>query len=286
VGLGTGEVRRSTAGFLALACLVRPRLGAALARCLVTILRFFFLSQNTAHLEPRGIPLVEVDHPLDAKVPFMPESAGVYLGFIRDWIAALSHALRALGIAEAERAAVAFLDGLGSCYREAYRVYRRRVSTTARPRKAANARLGLIYLLDPHLYCVPSLHVMVVCHAFLGYEAMFESLGKGAESAVGREELLRRAVAITDSVLYVKQHSVNCIPAALFATSCMRPEFGRSEARAFIGELLDGLDSADDRAAIRSHIASTYEGLMDEEARMGHGCARVIMGFLDGYAKR
>ena len=125
---------------------------------------------------------------------------------------------------------------------------------------------------------------MIVCYAFLAYAAMFERLGRAGEGEPGRRELYDRALAITDSVLYVKQHSVNCIPAALFEMSCLRPEFGREEARAFAESLLVEIEPAADRDAIVSHIVSTYAGLMDERDRGGEDCARILVRFLDRYA--
>lgn len=280
--LGDGEVRRAGAAPLALACLLSPRLAAALGRYLSTVLRFFFLSQWGSRLAPRSMPPRRVDHPLDGLVPFEPARSGTYLHFVRLWITALSYARRELGPGSAA-ACAAFLDGLSACYREAYSVYRRRVSTTSRPTVAANAEFRLVYLVDPHLYCVPSLHVMIVCHVFTAFERMFREAGRAEAAAAPRLELYRRAVAITDSVLYVKQHSVNCVPAALYYSSRLMPEFGRPEARAFLSDLLADLPSGADRRAILDYMGGLYERLMDEGEAEGAERWRPVLRFLDSY---
>ena len=90
------------------------------------------------------------------------------------------------------------------------------------------------------------------------------SSGWGDEEAdaLGRE-LYDGAVAITETVLYIKQHSVNCIPAALYAMTRITPaEVTPIEVTRFIESLFAG-DSAvtrENAERIREHISFLYEG--------------------------
>jgi hypothetical protein len=81
------------------------------------------------------------------------------------------------------------------------------------------------------------------------------------------EEMRKGALDITEAVLYVKQHSVNCIPAAMYAmtrfdSSLFTPE----EARGFCAELFLNAPSITktDVDAIRAHILSLYLRFIDE----------------------
>jgi hypothetical protein len=64
--------------------------------------------------------------------------------------------------------------------------------------------------------------------------------------------LRQEAVRITESILFVKQHSVNCIGASMFYLSLAFPEFGREAMAEFVESLFtyEGTDLKA-RAAIR-----------------------------------
>jgi len=240
-------------------------LARAAGRYIAFVSWYFFITQFRARLFPRIARRVQVDHSLDEAVPFEPGRAEAYLDFVRLWIVSLGYARRRLG-----RAAVPiladFVDGLANCYREAYGVYRRCASTTRRPARAANARFRLVYLVDPHLYCVPSLHVMLVCAAFTSLREAFEKAGRPEEGRAASLEVRSRALEIADAVLYVKQHSVNCVPAALYMTSCLYPGFGPDEARDFMDGMLRDPGLAASRPAILERMKSLYELFMAERA--------------------
>lgn len=203
-----------------------------------TVVRDFFWLQFAVKWGFRQVPIVDVDHPLDDEIPFAPEKVGVYLDFIAFWIRPLGYIGRRFGDDAQRRYAVAFLRLIEQCYREASGVYRFRMSTTRRPRYA-RGRFLAIRLFDPHYLCVPSLHVMIVVLTYTFYRRAFTELGvTGAEADSLDRELFGGAVEITETVLYIKQHSVNCIPAALYAMSRMTPqEVTVSEVDAFV----DGL---------------------------------------------
>lgn len=239
--------------------------GAVLAFVRTVVTDFFWL-QFSVKWGLRRVPVVDVDHPLDDEVPFAPEKVGVYLDFIAFWIRPLGYIGRRFGADAQRRYAVDYLRLIERCYREAAGVYRFRMSTTRRPRYFRGQFLT-IQLFDPHYLCVPSLHVMIVVLTYTFFRRAFAELGlSGAEADSLDAELFGGAVEITETVLYIKQHSVNCIPAALYAMSRITPEeVNDSEVEAFVDRLFADAPllagDADDR--LRAHIREAYDHLTD-----------------------
>lgn len=232
-----------------------------------TALTDFFWLQFRVKWRLRRVPVVSVDHPLDAGVPFSPDRIDAYLDFVAFWIRPLGHIGRRFGQEAQYRYTVEFLELIERCYREAADVYRDQMSTTRRPRYY-KGRFLAIHLLDPHYLCVPSLHVMVVVLAWTFYRRAFAELGADAEEAAAlNRELFDGAAEITETVLYIKQHSVNCIPAALYAMSRITPgDFTPADAAAFMERLfVDAPAVSDtDAAGIRESIRDTFDRLTDE----------------------
>ena len=82
------------------------------------------------------------------------------------------------------------------------------------------------------------------------------------EIEMWNKELFERAVDIGETVLYIKQHSVNCIPAALYMLTRIVPELFTSETvEEFIGSLFANVDDIpkEDCEKIQGHIRSTFE---------------------------
>ncbi|MCL2608831.1 MAG: hypothetical protein FWD94_02880 [Treponema sp.] len=277
---------------------VTPSIRPALIRCLRSIAGNFFLAQFRAAFLPGRIPVSRVDHPLDRRIPFAPQWIGVYLDFIKFWIRMLTFLMLRFG-RRAFPATAEFLLCMGRLYAFAAEVYRQNLSTMERPLYLARARFLPLRLLDPHLMCVPSLHVMVAVFSYVKFEAMLGRLGD-PEIYRGQVAQARRgALAISRSVLFVKQHSVNCIGASLYAVARFAPElFPRERALDFCSCLfqeagpspLPWLDCIhvtegpacnsgncrkcplavphtplppDDAAEIKAHIAAAYLGLAD-----------------------
>lgn len=232
---------------------------AAALRLVGTVLRDFFVLQFAARLGLRRIPVVSVDHPLDATVPFRPESVGVYLDFIAFWIRPLADVRRRFGASAQLRAAIAFMDLVRRCYAEAAGVYRQTLSTTRRPRHL-KGRFLTIHAFDPHLMCVPSLHVMIVVATWVFHRRLDADLGA---------RVFPGAAAIAESVLLVKQHSVNCIPAALYALGHLMPgDLSEADVEAFVAALFadDAAVAPSDAAAIREHVWSLWQSLQADGA--------------------
>lgn len=234
----TNRLRGINAVAVAVGALRHPEILAGIAGFIRTVARDFFWLQFSVKWGIKRVPIVDVDHPLDDEVPFTPDKVGIYADFIAFWIRPLGYIGRRFG-AEAQRHyGVGFLRLVERSYREAADVYRVRMSTTRRPRHY-RGRFLVIQAFDPHYLCVPSLHVMVVVLAYTFYRRAFAELGvTGSEAEDLDRELFGGAVEITESVLYVKQHSVNCIPAALYAMSRITPDdVTASEVDAFVSRL-------------------------------------------------
>ncbi|MDR0644198.1 MAG: hypothetical protein LBG05_04685 [Treponema sp.] len=223
--------------------------------CIRKIFYNFFYRQYKANLL-RNVPVVNVDHVLDEKIPFLPQKVSIYLDFIALWIQTAGFLLK-IG---AKKEAADFVASIGELYAFAAEVYAKHMSTTKRPRYLRMFRFALIHAFDPHLMCVPSLHVMVVTFA---YEKFAETDG-AFESQ--KSELKNRALAIIESVLYVKQHSINCVASAFHALSRFdRDLFPPQEAESFTACLFtDGTIPEPDAVLIRKHILTLYRKFLSE----------------------
>ncbi|AEE16021.1 hypothetical protein [Treponema brennaborense] len=242
-----------------------------LCRYLHTVIHDFFLLQFNVKFGFKKIEVIPVDHPLDDEIPFDPEKSDTYLDFIHFWIRPLTLIIKRFGVKRALPHCARFMQALYQAYREAARMYKFRMSTTARPPAGDNKNLKTIHLLDPHFLCVPSLHISVVILTFSFFADVFnrERLPED-EARRYNEELYRGAVEIAETVLYLKQHSVNCIPAAVYMMIHLQPAlFSIEQATAFIDTLFNGADdvSAAAKKRITEHIHYMLDRLILE------GCA-------------
>jgi hypothetical protein len=210
-----------------------PKLRPAFFHCAISIFFNFFFRQYRAALQPGRVPVTGVDHPLDEKIPFVPAWVLVYLDFVPFWVRMLAFLLREYGRRIFDEVKD-FIVSMGDLYAYAAGVYKKNFSTTVRPFYIARPRFFLIHLVDPHLMCIPSLHVMVVIRTYTKFAAILRSLGDEERLAPQIEELKQGALATAQAILFVKQHSVNCIAAALYAMTCFDAAlFPPAEAEAF-----------------------------------------------------
>jgi len=208
-----------------------------------------------------------VDHPLDSKIPFLPEKVNIYLDFVSFWIRTVGFLLRRYGRRALEPARN-FLETMGDLYTRAAEVYRKNLSTTERPFYIGRPRFLLIHGLDPHLMCIPSLHVMVVIRAYTAFGEILKSLGDEERFAVQLEELRRGALARTEAGLYIKQHSENCMPAAMYAmTKYNSGLFPPEEAERFAHGIFLGAEKPGkaDASEISEHIVSLYHRFLNHD---------------------
>ncbi|MDR1249076.1 MAG: hypothetical protein LBK63_07225 [Treponema sp.] len=271
--------------------LLNPVLRLPALNCIASIFKNFFFLQYRAVLFPGRIPVTSVDHPLDARVPFIPRWVDVYLDFVAFWIRILGFLLNRYGRRCLGRAKE-FLDSMNRLYQFSAEVYAKNMSTTCRPYYISRPRFLLIHLTDPHLMCIPSLHVMVMILSYTRFRQILRSL-EGAQAPEERiDEINAGAARITEAILYVKQHSVNCVSAAMYAMSRFDPAlFPPEEAEVFVSRLftkpgnlpgrsgLPGIPAADG-AVIRNHIITLYRRFMDESPAPGEPWEEPLLRFL------
>ncbi|MDR1801970.1 MAG: hypothetical protein LBQ94_00045 [Treponema sp.] len=242
----------------------KPYLRTTALRCVASIFRHFFFLQYRAALLPGRIPVSKVDHPLDGRIPFLPGKVGIYLDFIAFWVRPLGFLLKSCGRGILERVRN-FLETMGDVYARAAEVYGKNLSTTERPFYIGRPRFLLIHAMDPHLMCIPSLHVMVVIRTYTLFREIAKSTGE--DFAPQAEELRRGALEITEAVLYIKQHSVNCISASMYAMTRFDPAlFPPDEAERFASGIFADTENPGkaDSGEVRDYILSLYHRFLSE----------------------
>ena len=282
-----------------------PALRPAFNRVIPSIFYNFFLRQYHAAFMKR-IPITNVDHPLDEKIPFVPSWVVIYLDFVQFWIRILSFFLRKYG-RKAYTPIKEFIDSIGNLYSYAAEVYKKNLSTTKRPFYISRPRFFLIHLVDPHLMCVPSLHVMIAIRAYTMFIAIAGKLGVENELKDTITEMKQGALAICQAILFVKQHSVNCIPAALYAMTCFdEKNFPPEEAERFTMQLFSPAPDAgkmprgcrvhpaaapstkipeEDQTQIKNHILSLYYRFLAERKTV-KTWDEVLVKFLREYSNK
>jgi hypothetical protein len=272
----------------------RPAYTLAALRLVLEAMRSFFLPQlENALFRRRGV--VNVDHPLDATIPFEPGYVKKYLEFIKLWMGSFYTIGRIYGPA-AEAGLVAYVDRIRALYADAGRVYRELHTTTTRPAKNYNLRFAVIHAMDPHLNCIPSLHVLIVTANWLLAEDLLSRLpplnggkatSRGFDPSAYVEALRGEALAITESVLFVKQHSVNCVGASLYCLERFFPGFVGDRAESFVRDLFaDGRSLAPEPAeALRGRMREVRDALAASyAARPQRGWRAPVLEFIESYA--
>jgi len=249
----------------------RKKSAHALRRFLRTVVRDFFWLQFSVKFGFKKIPIIHIDHPLDTLIPFDHSKVYTYLDFTDFWIRPMTLLFKRAGIKKALPYCTQFIYLIETAYREAAYIYRFRMTTTLRPlyKKGRDSKaFRMIRRFDPHLLCIPSLHVAIAVLTRTYYVQAFKELGFSEEECkVYGEELRERARKIIESILYIKQHSVNCIPAALYMMfSLLQGRFTISEGVEIINSLFtDARDiSEKDKKALHTHINFMFERLLLE----------------------
>ena len=266
-----------------------PSLRTITLRCVKSILYNFFFRQFRAAFLPGRVPVSLVEDPLDQKIPFVPSWVNFYLDFVFFWIRILSFLFHNFKRRSFDYVRD-FIVSIGKLYAFAADSYKKNFSTTKRPFYIKRPRFFLIHMVDPHLMCIPSLHIMLVIFTYTRFRKILRSLNQEETHTEQIEELQCGAIAITHAVLYVKQHSINCIAAALYAMTCFDKElFPVQEAEKFTALLFQESGgykgagkkkianykvrpeaapktkiSAEDAAQIRAHILNLYYRFMEE----------------------
>jgi hypothetical protein len=247
----------------------------------------FFLPQYASLLRPRRRLVATLAHPLDREIPFRPREVVTYLGYLTFWFKTLRWFYDRIG-----RAALPdirrSMDEVLRLYREAGAIYRRCQSTTAtRAPLPWHPYFSLIYLLDPHMACIPSLHVMLICHNDLGAARILRRHGlRGAEAERLQEAVQEEAARIIEAVLLVRQHSLLDVAPSLFLLTALFPgDYGRRQVGVFVGRLFrDWPIDRSAKARMRALLLSTYDEFLNGwEARGRRGHREQILEFLERY---
>lgn len=246
--------------------LFHPKTWKSAIRFILTAAKDFFWLQYKRRLGLIKTKIITVDSPLDDFVPFKPEKIDIYLDFINFWLRPLS-LLISLRRKNAAEYISDFLILINRCYKDAAGFYRFRMSTTQRPKGIANRKFIWIKLLDPHYLCVPSLHVSVTVLVTTYFKRVFKAEFSEEEQNFYNTELYEEAIQIAETVLYIKQHSVNCVAAALYMMNCiMEGEFSIQNAIDFINTLFADADDITDenKKLINEHLNILFEQLLLE----------------------
>jgi hypothetical protein len=278
----TNRIEGKNAIFNVVNFLIKKKTRGPALKFVHTVYTTFFLPQFQTKFAIKPRPVVWVDHELDRKIPFIPHHVETYLGFTHLWIKSLAFLYRQFGhriIPEI----VEFVRAIDRLYQESAKVYTRIQSTTDRPRDVGGFYFKVIHLLDPHLHCVPSLHVCVVGFTYVKIKEILTRYAERPEDYDAEVEYLwRKAIHITDSILLIKQHSVNCVSAGLFTLTSGNFGFTREHAhlvtRALFAEPGRTIDSAEE---VRRFIADLYEHFMEEHREKPH--EQVLLDFLYHY---
>lgn len=261
-------------------CLGNRRLRAASMRLIAVILRHFFIPQFQYKRGKISLRVLHVDHELDEFIPFKPVYRPVYMGFTMLWITTLGCLYTHYG-KEIRGEIFTLLRLLEKAYCEAGSVYSRIMTTTRRPEARGDLKLKLMQAVDPHLHCVPSLHVMIVLLTWLFLDRVIRKLGEEKIKPL-RDQVYRQSVMIVESILFMKQHSVNCVPAGLLAVGGIMPEFTQEAAEAFIGHLFTELEpDLPVKKEVRKTILDRYRKLAAACRRDKGDYKKVLLGFIE-----
>ena len=248
----------------------RLKSAKVLFRFLRTVVRDFFWLQFSVKWRFKTIPVLDVSHPLDELIPFTPDKVKIYLNFTNFWIRPMTFLFRRLGVKKALPYCIEYLSLIETAYANAAKVYRFCMTTTKRPDYKTDAAFKMIHAFDPHLLCVPSLHVAIVILSSVYYADVFKNDDfTEEEREMYTAELREGARRIIESVLYVKQHSVNCIPAAMYMMLyVLKNRFTISAGIDIINSLFadDETLSDPDKKKISAHIHFMFERLLLEGA--------------------
>ncbi|MDY7027396.1 MAG: hypothetical protein SVR04_03765 [Spirochaetota bacterium] len=278
------RIKPKNAVLYAMLFLLKKETRSAGFKFLHTIWAYFFAPQIMTKYHIKNRPVVWVDHELDRKIPFQPHHVAIYLSFTHLWVKSAAFLYREFG-KKALPYIAGFINNLGSLYRESAKVYLQIQSTTNRPRYLGSFYFKVIHLLDPHLHCIPSLHVGVVGFTYSRISRLIQELADDpAQYQPEIDYLWRQTILITDSILFIKQHSVNCVSAGLFTLTSNNYGFSEQQAHKVIDAMFTGegntLDAAEE---LRVYIRSLYEYFLKENRTKSS--ARVLVDFLKNYSE-
>ncbi len=247
-----------------------------------TLISKFFIPQHQRRLRLKKRIVVNVDHELDKLIPFSADYIKIYMSFSPLWIKSIYFIYKEFGNRSLPLISQ-YINSIAQLYNNGFDVANKCQSTTTRPYSGKNIKLKLLHWVDPHLHCVPSLHVMVVCFNHLRIVSIIKELTGGNGGYENEMEYLwNQSILITNSILHIKQHSINCIPAGLFALSAECTEFNDSYAHNLIAELgKKNIGSISRFEEISSYITGLYTDF--QELSKSSSNKEILINFLLKY---
>ena len=237
----------------------------------------FFAPQHTRKGQNGIKPVVNVEHPLDSKIPFDPNLGKIYHRFFPHNFRTIDYLFKLCG-RQITTEVAGLLDDLRRLYSDSAWVYRRVQTTTPRPPLVWKKAMITTYIFDPHLHCIPSLHVSSVYRAYSRTCEIAKKYLSAAEARLVRELSFLEATIITESILFVKQHSVNCISATFLALNCIDPFYTDEKVK----ECIEGLfvysgAELPCKNEIRTFLYEKYNALKSQFAASGETDWRQFM---------
>ncbi len=263
--------------WLFLALMKHPSLLLKILRVNKNIIAWYFLPQ---FIPGRVKRVVHLDMELDKIVPFDKSYFSCYLEFTPLWMGTLGWLYRNSGkLALSEM--LLYLEGLESLFGSARKVFDACGSTIRRPGPAWNVHSLLVHLCDRNLFCLPSLHVMIVCFNFGRMTGIISRIFP-VETQHGEflKMLENKALRIVEAIIKVKQHSLIDISAALFLSTATGTGLGRENDLKFLQSLF--LELQEDGPRLRAFLTSGYNRFSDAWNESGDPII-ILLDFLYGY---
>lgn len=234
---------------------------------------FFFLQLKQA-LHISKIPVIYVDTPLDDRIPFIPEKVNIYMDFVPFFLRPILMLSLRVSTKKSAKIEEDFMKMLSQMYRNTASIYRFCMTTTHRP-KYFKGKFKTIHAFDPHLLCVPSLHVTICTVTYAYYKSLRgKSILPEQELEDRIAEIRSYAIQIIESVLFVKQHSVNCIPAAIYMVTATTPEgfFTADDAHELINSIFLQCSEmpSDLRTDVVNHFLNFFDRCYEENKTAQH----------------
>lgn len=252
-----------------------------------TAWKSFVVIQNKQKFHITRKNVVNVEHPLDEKIPFVPSNVKIYMDFVWLFCRIMAMFIVKKGITEGVRLnkkIIRFIEGL---YIRGSHIYNHALSTTKRPHYMKMFKFVVIHLFDPHLLCVPSLHVAIVVGVWAKVrEILSETSFSEEEKSQILDDIYYGSIAITESVLFVKQHSINCVAGALYMLTASHDKgfFTEEDAKHVINSLFLEPEYIKDgnEIQIREYIGKMYKNLI-ESSRNSTDWETALYNWLDTY---
>lgn len=280
---------KTSAAHTILMILLSPRILIQVCITVRIILRDFFYLQTCLVPRRKRPPFVNIDHEIDKNIPFAPEWVEIYMSFIGLWVYTVTWMFFTF-----KRKSIPYivksLKEVKQIYLTAGSVYKICQSTTTRPEPVKGDRtFALIHRMDPHLNCMPSLHVMIVTWAAFSLVPRITELASDYSDKSDIREItdyiIKRAGLITESILYIKQHSINCIPAALYVMQNLFPGFENQYGKTFINKLFKtSHPPVKDRKKLITFMEKLFDRFCNENPEQDF--RQKIINFLNSYPKQ